>query len=35
MIIANPMYDVVFKRLMENDKLIEELKNKLINRIKI
>lgn len=35
MIIANPMYDVVFKRLMENDKLIEELKNKLINSIKI
>jgi len=35
MIIANPVYDVVFKRLMENDKLIEELKNKLINRIKI
>lgn len=35
MIIANPIYDAVFKKLMENDKLIEELKNKLINRIKI
>jgi len=35
MIIANPMYDVVFKRLMENDKLIEELRNILKNGIKI
>jgi len=35
MIIANPIYDVVFKRLMENDKLIEELRNILKNRIKI
>ena len=35
MIIANPMYDVVFKRLMENDKLIEEIRNILKNRIKI
>ena len=35
MIIANPIYDAVFKRLMENDKLIEELRNKLKNCIKI
>lgn len=35
MIIANPVYDVVFKRLMENDKLIEEIRNILKNRIKI
>jgi hypothetical protein len=31
MIIENPIFDVVFKRLMENDKLIEELRNKLKN----
>jgi hypothetical protein len=31
MIIANPIYDVVFKRLMENDKLIEALRNILKN----
>ena len=35
MIIANPIYDAVFKRLMENDKFIEELRNKLKNCIKI
>jgi len=35
MIIANPIYDAVFKKLMENDKLIEELRNILKNRIKI
>lgn len=35
MIIANPIYEEVFKRLMENDKLIEELRNILKNGIKI
>jgi len=35
MIIANPIYDAVFKKLMENDKLIEEIRNILKNRIKI
>ncbi len=35
MIIANPIYDAVFKKLMENDKLIEEIRNILKNHIKI
>ena len=35
MIIANPIYDEVFKKLMENDKLIEEIRNILKNGIKI